>query len=51
MKKPRRRYIAANVSTQLMLKVSIEIISTMKNDPDGYRAALGLPQPSIRSGA
>jgi hypothetical protein len=34
------RYIAANVSTQLMLKVIVEIISTMTSDPDGYRSAL-----------
>ena len=27
------RYIAGNVSTQLMLKVIIEIISTMADDP------------------
>jgi hypothetical protein len=32
------RYIAGNVSTQLMLKVIIEIISTMADDPDRYRA-------------
>jgi hypothetical protein len=34
------RYIAGNVSTQLMLKVIIEIISTMADDPDKYRAGL-----------
>jgi hypothetical protein len=34
------RYIAGNVSTQLMLKVIIEIISTMADDPDEYRAGL-----------
>jgi hypothetical protein len=34
------RYIASNVSTQLMLKTIIEIISTMADDPDKYRAAL-----------
>ncbi len=34
------RYIANNVSTQLMLKAIIEIISTMADDPDGYRAGL-----------
>jgi hypothetical protein len=34
------RYIAGNVSTQLMLKAIIEIISTMADDPDKYRAGL-----------
>ena len=34
------RYIANNVSTQLMLKAIIEIISTMADDPDKYRASL-----------
>jgi hypothetical protein len=34
------RYIAGNVSTQLMLKGIIEIISTMADDPDNYRASL-----------
>jgi hypothetical protein len=34
------RYIASNVSTQLMLKTIIEIISTMADDPDKYRADL-----------
>ena len=34
------RYIAANISTQLMLKTIIEIISTMADDPDKYRAGL-----------
>jgi hypothetical protein len=34
------RYIASNVSTQLMLKAIIEIISTMADDPDKYRAGL-----------
>ena len=34
------RYIAGNVSTQLMLKTIIEIISTMADDPDKYRAGL-----------
>jgi hypothetical protein len=34
------RYIASNVSTQLMLKTIIEIISTMADDPDKYRAGL-----------
>jgi hypothetical protein len=32
------RYITSNVSTQLMLKTIIEIISTMADDPDKYRA-------------
>ena len=31
------RYIASNVSTQLMLKTMFEIIATMADDPDGYR--------------
>jgi hypothetical protein len=31
------RYIAGNVSTQLMLKVLFEIIATMSDDPDQYR--------------
>jgi hypothetical protein len=34
------RYIASNISTQLMLKTIIEIISTMADDPDKYRAGL-----------
>jgi len=34
------RYIASNVSTQLMLKTIIEIISTIADDPDKYRAGL-----------
>jgi hypothetical protein len=34
------RYIAANVSTQLMLKTIIEIICTMTDDPDSYRSDL-----------
>jgi len=34
------RYIASNISTQLMLKTIIEIISTMADDPDKYRASL-----------
>jgi hypothetical protein len=34
------RYIAGNISTQLMLKTIIEIISTMADDPDKYRAGL-----------
>ena len=32
------RYIASNISTQLMLKTIIEIIATMADDPDKYRA-------------
>jgi hypothetical protein len=32
------RYIASNVSTQLMLKTMFEIIATMANDPEGYRS-------------
>jgi hypothetical protein len=32
------RYIASNISTQLMLKTMFEIIATMADDPDGYRA-------------
>ena len=34
------RYIASSVSTQLMLKTIIEIISTMADDPDKYRRSL-----------
>jgi hypothetical protein len=34
------RYIEANISTQLLLKTIIEIISTMADDPDKYRASL-----------
>jgi len=34
------RYIASNISTQLMLKTIIEIISTMSDDPDKYRTRL-----------
>ena len=34
------RYIAGNISTQLMLKTIVEIISTMADDPDKYRAGL-----------
>ena len=34
------RYIAANISTQLLLKAIIEIISTMADDPDKYRESL-----------
>jgi len=32
------RYIASNVSTQLMLKTMFEIIATMADDPDRYRS-------------
>jgi DNA-binding transcriptional LysR family regulator len=32
------RYIAGNVSTQLMLKTLFEIIATMADDPDIYRS-------------
>jgi hypothetical protein len=32
------RYIASNVSTQLMLKALLELIGTMMEDPDGYRS-------------
>ena len=34
------RYIAGNISTQLMLKTIVEIISTMADDPDKYRVGL-----------
>jgi hypothetical protein len=34
------RYIASNISTQLMLKTIIEIIRIMSDDPDKYRARL-----------
>jgi len=32
------RYIASNVSTQLMLKTLFEIVATMADDPDKYRS-------------
>ena len=32
------RYIASNLSTQLMLKTLFEIIATMADDPDRYRS-------------
>jgi hypothetical protein len=32
------RYIASNVSTQLMLKTLFEIMATMADDPDKYRS-------------
>jgi hypothetical protein len=34
------RYIASNVSTQLMLKTLFEIIATMADDPDEYRSGM-----------
>jgi len=34
------RYVASNISTQLMLKAIVEIISAMADDPDKYRAGL-----------
>ena len=34
------RYVASNISTQLMLKTIVEIISAMADDPDKYRAVL-----------
>jgi hypothetical protein len=34
------RYIASNISTQLMPKTIIEIISTMADDSEKYRASL-----------
>src|SRR6267154_6503074 len=34
------RYIASNVSTQLMLKTLFEIIATMADDPDRYRSGM-----------
>ncbi len=34
------RYIAGNIANQLMLKTIIEIIATMADDPDKYRARL-----------
>ena len=32
------RYIASNVSTQLILETMFEIIATMAEDPDKYRS-------------
>jgi hypothetical protein len=32
------RYIASNVSTQLMLKALFELVGTMMEDPDGLRS-------------
>jgi hypothetical protein len=34
------RYIAANVSTQLMLKVLFELIAMMTDDPKDWRAGI-----------
>jgi hypothetical protein len=34
------RYIAVNVSTQLMLKSLFELIAMETDDPDGYRSAI-----------
>ena len=34
------RYIASNVSTQLMLKTLFEIIATMTDDPNRYRSGM-----------
>ena len=34
------RYIASNVSTQLMLKTLFEVIATMADDPDSYRSSM-----------
>src|ERR1700674_18835 len=34
------RYIASNVSTQLMLKTLFEIVATMADDPDRYRSGM-----------
>ena len=38
--KRQARYIAANVSTQLMLKVLFELIAMMTDDPRDWRAAI-----------
>lgn len=35
------RYIASNISTQLMLKTLFEIIATMADDPDKYSSSMG----------
>jgi hypothetical protein len=32
------RYIASNVSTQLMLKALFELVGTMMEDPDAFRS-------------
>jgi hypothetical protein len=34
------RYIASNISTQLMLKTLFEMIATMADDPDRYRSGM-----------
>ena len=34
------RYIASNISTQLMLKTLFEVIATMADDPDSYRSRM-----------
>jgi hypothetical protein len=34
------RYVASNISTQLMLKTIVEIVSAMADDPDKYRVGL-----------
>jgi hypothetical protein len=34
------RYIAANASTRLMLKILVEIVSSMSDDPAAYRASM-----------
>ena len=36
----RPRYIASNVSTQLMPKTMFKIIATLADDPDGYRSEM-----------
>ena len=39
------RYIASNISTQLMLKTLFEMIATMADDPDRYRSGTIRPAP------
>jgi hypothetical protein len=34
------RYIASNVSTQLMLKALFELVGTMMEDPDAFRSGV-----------
>jgi hypothetical protein len=34
------RYIASNISTQLMLKTMFETIATMADNPDRYRSGM-----------
>jgi hypothetical protein len=34
------RYIASNISTQLMLKTLFEVITTVTDDPDSYRSSM-----------